>query len=118
MSGAGDPGPIDEWPPAALEQALADRARHVVLLDVRMPGEFQQGSLPGALSMPLDEIDARHGELAPDAEVVCLCPDGERAAVAVVMLRALGHRHAALLAGGLRAVGIDTDGDSAEREAP
>lgn len=113
-SGGGEPAPIEEWSAAALERALADPARTVVLLDVRTAGEFAQGSLPGAVSMPLDEIDARHGELGPEAEVVCLCPDGERAAVAAVILRSLGHRHAVLLAGGLDAVGIATDPDGAD----
>lgn len=113
MSGGGDatPPPITEWSAAEVEAALADPARRVVLLDVRTPGEFMQGSLPGAVSMPLDEIDARHGELLADAEIVCLCPDGERAAVAVVILRFLGHARAVLLAGGLESMGIETDRD-------
>lgn len=109
--GAGKAAPIEEWSAAALERALADPMRTVVLLDVRTAGEFAQGSLPGAVSMPLDEIDARHGELEPEAEVVCLCPDGERSAVAAVILRSLGHRQTVLLAGGLEAAGIVTDPD-------
>lgn len=111
MSESGEAARIEEWEPAVFERVLADPARRVVLVDVRSPGEFAQGSLPGARNMPLDEIDKRHGELAADAELVCLCPDGERAAVAVVILRSLGHPHVALLAGGLSAVGIETDAD-------
>jgi rhodanese-related sulfurtransferase len=84
-----------------------------VLLDVRTPGEFAQGSLPGAVNMPLDELDTRHGELEEDAEIVCLCPDGERSAVAVVILRHLGHDRVALLHGGLEGMGIVTDPDLA-----
>jgi phage shock protein E len=110
-SGAGAPPPLEEWSAAELAAALADPERTVVLLDVRTPGEFVQGSLPGAVSMPLDEIDARHGELGPDAEIVCLCPNGERAAVAAVILHSLGHGRAALLAGGLDGMGIETDRD-------
>jgi rhodanese-related sulfurtransferase len=105
---------IPEWTPDELRRALEDPGRRVVLLDVRTAAEFAHGSLPGALSMPLDEIDERCGEIPPDAEVVCLCPDGERAAVAVVLLRSLGVPRAALLAGGLRALGLAGEEDEGE----
>lgn len=111
-----EPVAIPEWTAEELARALADGARSVFLLDVRTEAEFAQGSLPGARSMPLDQIDERHGEIPADAEVVCLCPDGERAAVAVVLLRAAGHMKAALLAGGLRSMGIETDVDVGEED--
>ncbi len=107
--GDGAPTRIEEWSAARLDEALADPGRRVLLVDVRTAGEFAQGSLPGALSMPLDEIDARHGELGTEAEIVCLCPNGERAAVAVVILQSLGHPDVVLLGGGLEALGIATD---------
>jgi rhodanese-related sulfurtransferase len=109
QGGEGEAPAIEEWPLDVLERAVADPGRTVVLLDVRTPGEYLQGSLPGAVSMPLDEIDARHGELPADAEIVCLCPDGERSAVAAVILRSLGHPRSVLLSGGLGAAGIETD---------
>lgn len=102
---------IPEWSASALEAALADPGRRVYVVDVRTPGEFAQGSVPGAHPMPLDEIDARHGEIPADAQVVCVCPDGERSAVAVVLLAELGRPGAVVLAGGLDAMGIATDED-------
>lgn len=102
---------IPEWSAAALADALADPGRRIYLLDVRTEAEYAQGSAAGAHNMPLDTIDGRHGEIPGDVEVVCLCPDGERSAVAVVLLAAAGHRSVALLAGGLSSLGIATDPD-------
>jgi len=45
----------------------------VVLIDVRPAIEFESGHIPGALSVPIDELDARVGELSDDKEVVAYC---------------------------------------------
>ena len=45
----------------------------VVLLDVRPEIEFQAGHLPGAVSMPLDELEQRLGELPPGKLIVAYC---------------------------------------------
>lgn len=46
-----------------------------VLIDVRPRDEFESGHIPGAVSMPLADIDARVGELSGDARVVAYCRD-------------------------------------------
>jgi len=45
----------------------------VVVLDVRPPAEYRAGHIPGAVSMPLDELAARIAELPADREVVAYC---------------------------------------------
>ncbi len=45
----------------------------VVLLDVRPPGEYEEGHIPGALSLPLEEIDRCWKELPQDKELVAYC---------------------------------------------
>jgi rhodanese-related sulfurtransferase len=61
------------------EQISADelrvrlRAGEVVLLDVRPSVEYQAGHLPGALSIPLDELERRLSELPPDKMIVAYC---------------------------------------------
>lgn len=106
-----EPGaPIDEWEPHELAAALqAEAPPHV--LDVRTEGEFAQGSLPGALNIPLDELDRRESEIPRDGRLVVVCSDGERSAAAVMILRSLGITHATLLRGGLGSLGIVTDPD-------
>lgn len=56
-------------------EELAERAAAgtVTVLDVRPAEEFAAGHLPGALSIPLDELEARIGELPAGSEVVAYC---------------------------------------------
>ena len=49
------------------------RRGDVVLVDVRSPEEFDAGHIEGARSIPLDELDARVGELPPGQEIVAYC---------------------------------------------
>lgn len=60
---------------AVSREELLDRSRAgtVTILDVRPKDEFALGHLPGALNIPLREIDARLGELDPAQEVVAYC---------------------------------------------
>ncbi len=45
----------------------------VLLLDVRPEVEFQAGHLPGAISIPLDELEQRLEELPSDRLIVAYC---------------------------------------------
>jgi predicted sulfurtransferase len=38
-------------------------AKHMVVIDVRDAGSYGAGHVPGALTVPLDQIDTRVGEL-------------------------------------------------------
>ena len=61
------------------------------LVDVRSPGEFAAGHLPGAVNIPVDEIDGRLGELEPkDAPVVVYCRSGARSSSAARALEGAG----------------------------
>lgn len=44
-----------------------------VILDVRPAEEYDAGHIPGALSIPLDELADRINELAGDVDVVVYC---------------------------------------------
>lgn len=60
---------------AVAREELLRRVRtgRVVVLDVRPRSEFAAGHVPGAVSMPLDELEARLEELPPHLEVVAYC---------------------------------------------
>jgi rhodanese-related sulfurtransferase/DNA-binding transcriptional ArsR family regulator len=49
------------------------RAGEVTVLDVRPPDEYIAGHIPGAISMPVGEIERRMAELPPGGEIVAYC---------------------------------------------
>ncbi len=67
-------------------------ADEVVLLDVRPPREFDEGHVPGALSIPTGTLEARLAELPRDRTIVAYCrgPYCTFSADAVRLLRAHG----------------------------
>lgn len=73
---------------------LLDRAERgdVVILDVRPAAEFAAGHIPGALSVPLDQLDAALARLPRRAQIVAYCrgPYCVMAPQAVERLRAVG----------------------------
>jgi ArsR family transcriptional regulator len=64
----------DNMEPVSREELL-QRTRDglVTVLDVRPPDEFEVGHLPGAINIPLSELEARLTELDPDHEIVAYC---------------------------------------------
>jgi rhodanese-related sulfurtransferase/DNA-binding transcriptional ArsR family regulator len=48
-------------------------AGEVVVVDVRPAGEYRAGHIPGALSIPLEDLDQRLAELPSDPEIVAYC---------------------------------------------
>jgi rhodanese-related sulfurtransferase/predicted transcriptional regulator len=49
------------------------RAGTATVIDVRPAEEYAAGHLPGAVSIPLDELEARLAELPADTEIVAYC---------------------------------------------
>lgn len=64
----------------------------VTVIDVRPAAEFEAGHLPGAISMPLDELEERLHELPTDREIVAYCrgPYCVMSFDAMALLRARG----------------------------
>ena len=61
-----------------------------VVVDVRSPSEFQQGSRPGSINIPLSEINARSKELDKNKNIVLCCASGSRSGMAVGILKKNG----------------------------
>lgn len=68
------------------------RARSVTVIDVRPPQEYAAGHIPGALSIPVDELEARLAELPRGTSIVAYCrgPFCLYAPTAVTALRRRG----------------------------
>lgn len=78
----------------------------VVLIDVREPQDFERSHLPGAISVPLDQLAARADELrATGKPIIVYCcgkgsgVDSERA---IATLRSLGVDDVRAIAGGFQ----------------
>jgi len=102
---------IWEISPALLEEHAAG----VQIVDVREQDEFRGplGHIHGAELIPLRDLPARAGELAPERPVVAVCRSGARSAQAVVLLQKAGFKDVANLTGGMlrwRAEGNPVDG--------
>jgi len=64
----------DELEPVSRTELLDRlRAGTAIVLDVRPEDEFRQGHLPGALNIPLRQLERRLADLPPDREIVACC---------------------------------------------
>ena len=87
-------------------QALRGRMRAepaLQLIDVRTPEEFQAGHLKGAKNIPVDQLQARAGELSKDEPLALYCRSGNRSASALRIVGSLGFKGAQHLEGGILA---------------
>jgi NADPH-dependent 2,4-dienoyl-CoA reductase/sulfur reductase-like enzyme/rhodanese-related sulfurtransferase len=62
------------------------------VLDVREPQEFQAGTVPGAVNIPLDQLRSRMDELPQGREIWVTCKVGQRAYYACRILAQHGFR--------------------------
>jgi rhodanese-related sulfurtransferase len=102
---------------------LLERARAgtVLVIDVRPPDEYRAGHIPGAVSVPVDELERRLLEFPPGKEIIAYCrgPYCVLAFRAVEILRARGLQ-ARRLVDGLpewRAAGLPIDVSTKEDAA-
>lgn len=73
-----------------------------VLLDVREPDEWEAGHAPGALHIPMGELQARQDEIPTDRRIVAVCRSGGRSSQVTAALDDAGY-DAVNLAGGMQA---------------
>jgi len=78
-----------------------DKKGEFTLLDVRQPEEYEAGHIPGAMLIPLGELEARQGELDRDKKIIAYCRSGRRGMAAAIALCALGFKGIHNLDGGL-----------------
>jgi len=71
-------------------------------VDARIPPEYEEEHIEGAVSIPIEILRARYGELDPDQPYVTYCTNDSRGTTAAFLLNAQGF-HAKALRGGLSA---------------
>lgn len=87
---------------SAVQRRLAAKER-LVVVDVRSPGEYASGHIPGAVSAPLTSLDQAAAKLDPRAETVLVCGSGQRSLLAYQRLKAKGFARLHNLPGGMSA---------------
>ncbi|MFP7479422.1 sulfurtransferase TusA family protein [Terribacillus saccharophilus] len=65
----------------------------VVILDVREPAEYTFGHIPGAVSIPLGELEDRMDEISKDKEIYVVCRTGSRSDLASLQMEEKGFKH-------------------------
>ena len=75
-------GDMGLWEP----EELAARSEDQILIDVRTPQEFAQGSIPGAICVAVDSLREQLGSLPKEKEMLLFCQVGLRGYVAARQL--------------------------------
>jgi len=74
-----------------------------VLIDVRWENEWRQGTIPGAINLPLHLLREHLDEIPIDRPVVLYCRTGERSSTAASLLEQAGRTNLMDLVGGITA---------------
>jgi rhodanese-related sulfurtransferase len=61
-----------------------------MIIDVREPGEYAAGHVPGAVLIPMGQLPGRTAELDRCAPVFVVCASGNRSAAMTAFLRKAG----------------------------
>ncbi|GGC73364.1 MBL fold metallo-hydrolase [Hoyosella rhizosphaerae] len=79
---------------------LEENLDRVTLVDIRNPGEREDGFIKGSVHIPLAQLDERISELPAGKPIVVHCAGGWRSSVAASLLRARGLNEVSDLVGG------------------
>lgn len=95
---------------ARFQSAIADGAR---IVDVRTAAEFESGHIPGAVNVPVNELEAAAAGWNKSEPLALYCATGSRSAEAAAALRSMGFETVYDLSGGIVAWEGDVEGGAA-----
>ncbi len=72
------------------EAAQKEWEKGIPILDVRNHDEFKEEHIPGALLVPLSELEDRIHEIPPSGKFLIICRSGRRSAAACSLLQKRG----------------------------
>jgi rhodanese-related sulfurtransferase len=86
-----------------VSEILKNQKDSYIILDVRAKEEFDLGHLDSAMLIPVDELEARFGELSKDKPIIVYCRSGKRSATAAAILVSKGFSPVYDMTGGINA---------------
>jgi rhodanese-related sulfurtransferase len=75
---------VEELSPEEVADLLDE---DVQIVDIRPPGEFAEGHIPGAINIPMTELPSRIDEVEWGDRIVCACPIGQSSVQAANLIR-------------------------------
>ena len=72
------------------QKAKQTTKNEIFYVDVRTPAEFAQGSVKGAINIPLDQIENQLAKFKDKKNIVVFCRSGNRSSQAKVILEQNG----------------------------
>ena len=91
---------VNEIDSPSLRQRLTD-GEEMLLVDIRMPTEIAQGTIPDTLQMPMHLLPLRLSELPRDRDLVLYCRSGARSYQACAYMMQQGYHRVLNLRGGI-----------------
>lgn len=75
---------------ASFERIMKENPGQIVVVDVRDDREFKKGTIPGAINIPVGDVEKKIAELPKNKPVVFVCPTGARSGEAYDTVKMLG----------------------------
>lgn len=95
---------VDSWTPDEVRKFIdARKPEEYTIVDVRQPGEYRLGHLPGAKLVPIDEVPDRLAELDALKPTIVYCAAGVRSRSAAAILKRAGFGNVYSMKGGIHA---------------
>jgi len=82
---------------------LQERPNEITLLDCRVASTYNSEHIPGAVNIPVSELESRLGELDPSKEILVYCQAGRTSTLAADTLVQNGFEDVYIITGGINA---------------
>jgi rhodanese-related sulfurtransferase len=107
----GMPDPLPLETDCKTVKSQLDAGEKFLLLDCREPDEYQRVSIPGAVLLPMSELQQRVAELEPHrgGRIVVHCHHGGRSLRVTNWLRSQGYEQSQSMAGGIDQWAVEID---------
>lgn len=78
-----------------------EQSKSKLLIDVREPAEYKSGFIPGAVNIPLSQLEQRISDIPKDRDLLLYCRSGMRSKNAARILLKHGYTRLVNLQGGV-----------------